>query len=149
MSMQLFSGASFVAKNVFVYVLQYQVLFFTGSSWLGLALQYFQASMVKSSDCSLLIYIENACYLLLSFFFYLPRRTFYCCHSVFVSYLEGRSLTMYVDQARWVGSIGKVNDMERSLMTSLVLWPFLTYLPTLSYSVTSLFWSYLGPPYLP
>ena len=41
--MQLFSGASFVAKNVFVYALQYQVLFFTGSNWLGLALQYFYA----------------------------------------------------------------------------------------------------------
>ena len=38
---------------------------------------------------------------------------------------------------------------ERSLMTSLVFWPFLTYLPTLSYSITSLFWGYLGPPYLP
>ena len=30
-------------------------------------------------------------------------------------------------------------------MTSLVFWPFLTYLPTLSYSMTSLFWDYLGP----
>ena len=39
---------------------------------------------------------------------------------------------------------------ERSLMTSLVFWPFLTYLPTylptLSYSVTSLFGGNLGPP---
>ena len=38
---------------------------------------------------------------------------------------------------------------ERSLMTSHVFWLFLTYLPTLSYSITSLFWGYLGPPYLP
>ena len=42
---------------------------------------------------------------------------------------------------------GKIG--ERSLMTSLVSWPFLTYLPTLSYSITSLFGGYLGPPYLP
>ena len=38
---------------------------------------------------------------------------------------------------------------ERSLMTSLVFWLFLTYLSTLSYSITFLFWGYLGPPYLP
>ena len=38
---------------------------------------------------------------------------------------------------------------ERLLMTSLVFWPFLNYLPTLSYSITSLFLGYLGPPYLP
>ena len=38
---------------------------------------------------------------------------------------------------------------EHSLMMSLVFWPFLTYLPTLSYPITSLFWSYLGPHYLP
>ena len=35
---------------------------------------------------------------------------------------------------------------ERSLMTSLVFWPFLTNLPTLSYSIISLFWGYFGPP---
>ena len=33
---------------------------------------------------------------------------------------------------------------ECSLMTSLVFWPFLTYLPTLSYSIKSLFGGYLG-----
>ena len=33
-------------------------------------------------------------------------------------------------------------------MTSHVFWPFLTYLPTLSYSITSPFLGYLGPPYL-
>ena len=38
---------------------------------------------------------------------------------------------------------------ECSLMTSLIFWPFLTFLSTLSYCITSLFWSYLGPPYLP
>ena len=38
---------------------------------------------------------------------------------------------------------------ERSLMTSHGFLPFLTYLPTLSYSITSLFWGNLGPPYLP
>jgi len=35
---------------------------------------------------------------------------------------------------------------ERPLMTSHVFWPFLTYLPTLSYSITSDFGGYLGPP---
>ena len=35
---------------------------------------------------------------------------------------------------------------ERPLMTSHVFWPFLTYLPTLSHSITSHFGSYLGPP---
>ena len=34
---------------------------------------------------------------------------------------------------------------ERSLMTSLVFWPFLTYLPTFSYFITSLFWAILDP----
>ena len=43
----------------------------------------------------------------------------------------------------------RIDVRERPLMTSLVFWPFLTYLPTLSYSITSLFWGYLGPPYLP
>ena len=33
-------------------------------------------------------------------------------------------------------------------MTSLIFWPFLTYLPTLSYPITSNFGGYLGPPYL-
>jgi hypothetical protein len=31
-------------------------------------------------------------------------------------------------------------------MTPLVFWPFLTYLPTLSYSITSPLGGYLGPP---
>ena len=35
------------------------------------------------------------------------------------------------------------------LMMSHVFWPFLTYLPTLSYSLTSHFGDYLGPLYLP
>ena len=35
---------------------------------------------------------------------------------------------------------------ERPLMTSLIFWSFLTYLPTLFYSITSLFWGYFGPP---
>ena len=35
------------------------------------------------------------------------------------------------------------------LMTSHVFWPFLTYLPTLSYSITSEFGGYLEPPFLP
>ena len=34
-------------------------------------------------------------------------------------------------------------------MTSLVFWPFLTYLPTFSYSITFNFGGYLGPLYLP
>ena len=38
---------------------------------------------------------------------------------------------------------------ERSLMTSHIFWPFLTYLPILSYSITSLFWGYFGPPTYP
>ena len=38
---------------------------------------------------------------------------------------------------------------EHPLMTFHVFWPFLTYLPTLSYSITSDLGSYLGPPYLP
>ena len=33
-------------------------------------------------------------------------------------------------------------------MTSHIFWTFLTYLPTLSYSITSDFGGYLGPPYL-
>ena len=32
---------------------------------------------------------------------------------------------------------------ERSLMASDVFWPFLTYLPTLSYPISSDFWGYL------
>ena len=38
---------------------------------------------------------------------------------------------------------------EHSHMTSDVFWLFLTYLPTLSYSITSHFRGYLRPPYLP
>ena len=34
-------------------------------------------------------------------------------------------------------------------MTSHIFWPFLTYPPTLSYSITSDFGVYLGPPPLP
>ena len=34
---------------------------------------------------------------------------------------------------------------ERPLMTSLIFGSFLTYLPTLSYSITSLFGGYFGP----
>ena len=38
---------------------------------------------------------------------------------------------------------------ERPLMTSHVFWSFLTYLPILSYSITSDFGGYLGPPTYP
>ena len=38
---------------------------------------------------------------------------------------------------------------EHPLMTSDVIWPFLTYLPTLSYPITPDFGGYLGPPTYP
>ena len=42
--------------------------------------------------------------------------------------------------------MGCILVRERPLMTSHVFWPFLTYLLTLSYSITSDFGGYLGPP---
>ena len=48
-----------------------------------------------------------------------------------------------------IGMVRYFNIREHSLMTSLVVWTFLTYLPTLSYSITSHFRGYLGPPTYP
>ena len=45
--------------------------------------------------------------------------------------------------AGYTGITNQVWNRERSLMTSHLFWLFLTYLPTLSYSITSHFRGYL------
>ena len=75
--------------------------------------------------------------------------TFYLMNAIFFQYSKMAISVCKNGQFEFYRCCTHESPRECSLMKSLVFWPFLTYLPTLSYSITSIFWATLDPPTYP
>ena len=102
--------------------------------------------IILFSNLNATIFINLFNWLLRKLFLLLPELFFWIFFWIFKKNLILFLFTLVT--ISWI-SLLNMTIRERSLMTSLVFWSFLTYLPTLSYSITSLFWAILDPPTYP
>ena len=92
--------------------------------------------------------LMKICYPFTSTLSHWGKLNFWSCIYIFLICRIGQLLHLLILNTPHM-RIYKTFYSERPLMTTHVFGPFLTYLPTLSYFITSLFWGYFRPPYLP